>query len=77
MTAILPCVTFGQIAEVLDEGEMSTFRFTQFETKFGSSLIGFFLKLILNCLCSLSSWRFHILVDDAGFLLTVGDRIKV
>ncbi|KAF2594477.1 hypothetical protein F2Q70_00042798 [Brassica cretica] len=23
MTAILPCVTFGQIAEVLDEGEMT------------------------------------------------------
>ena len=33
MTALLPCVTFGQIAEVLDEGEMS--KPFMYSTKFG------------------------------------------
>lgn len=36
MTAFLPCVTFGQIAEVVDEGEMSMLLFTQFETELDS-----------------------------------------
>jgi len=39
LTTIVPCVTFGQIAEVMDEGEMSMFCFTQFETE-----IRFFIK---------------------------------
>lgn len=42
MTATLPCVTFGQISEVVDEGEMSKFLFTQFEIEIGFfNFIGF------------------------------------